>query len=83
MLTSLTFSSTCCAYECQHRTWKEIEISTHHVRVPVERLHARKQLFVVAKRDEDLCVVPHGLLEDGQRALADLVLLQLAQLSLV
>ena len=57
--------------------------TTHHVAVPVKRLHARKQLFVVPQGDEHLRVIPDGLLEDGQGALADLVLLERTQLSLV
>jgi hypothetical protein len=59
------------------------ETRTHHVAMPIKRLHARQQLFVVSERDQDLGVVPDCLLEDGERALADLVLLELAQLSLV
>lgn len=51
--------------------------------MPIERLYARQQLPVVPERDEDLRVVAHALLQHGQRSLGRLVLLQLANLSLV
>jgi hypothetical protein len=51
--------------------------------VTVKRLDAGQQLLVVAEGYEDLRVVAHGLLEHGERALADLVLLERAQLALV
>ena len=60
-----------------------LDILQHHVAMPVKRLDAAEQLFVVSKRDEHLALVPHRLLEHRQRALADLVLLQLADLRLV
>lgn len=51
--------------------------------MPIKGLYTRQQLFVVAKGYEDLCVVSYRLLENGERALADLMLLQLPQLGLV
>ena len=49
----------------------------------VKCFDARKQLLVVSQRDEDLGVVADRLLQDGQRALRDFVLLQLPELGLV
>lgn len=51
--------------------------------MPVKGLYTRQQLFVVSKRDEDLSMVSYRLLENGERALTDLMLLQLSQLGLV
>ena len=55
----------------------------HHVAMSVKSFDARKQLLVVSQRDEDLGVVADRLLEDGQRALRDFVLLQLPELGLI
>lgn len=49
----------------------------------IKRFYARKKLLVVAKGNEDLRMVPHGLLQDGEWALADFVFLELAQLGLI
>lgn len=49
----------------------------------IKRFYACKKLLVVAKGNEDLCMVPHGLLQDGEWALADFVFLKLAQLGLI
>jgi hypothetical protein len=43
--------------------------------MPIKSLDSGKQLLVIPKRDEDLCVIPDGLLQNGERALTDLVLL--------
>ena len=51
-----------------------VDKRTHHVAMPVECLDTRKQLFVVSKGDENLRVIPHCLLKDGQGSLADFVL---------
>lgn len=51
--------------------------------MPVKSLDASEKLAVVSERDENLGVVANGLLEDGKRTLADLVLLQLPDLALV
>lgn len=49
----------------------------------VKSFYTREELFVVAKGDEDLGVVADGLLEDGEGALGDFVLFELANLGLV
>lgn len=51
--------------------------------MPIEGLHARQQFFVIAQRDENLCVVADSLLQHGQRPLADFVLLERTELALV
>lgn len=51
--------------------------------MPIKGLYTRQQLFVVAEGDENLCVVSYRLLKNGERSLADLMLLQLPQLGLV
>jgi hypothetical protein len=40
----------------------------------IKGFYASKELLVVAEGDENLGVVPHGLLQDGEWALADLML---------
>lgn len=55
----------------------------NHVTVSVKRFYACKQLFVIPEGDKDLSVVANGLLQNRQGSLTDLMLLQLAQLSLV
>ena len=65
------------------QTWKVDGSETYHVAMPVEGLYASQQLFVVAEGDEDLGVVSNGLLQDGERALADLVLLKGTELCFV
>ena len=60
-----------------------LDVFEHHVGVTFKSFYASKELFVVAKGDEDLCVVTDGLLEDGEGALRDFVLLELADLGLV
>lgn len=57
--------------------------STHHVRVSVKRLHSCQQLLVVSQTDQDLRVVPNTLLQNRQRTLRDLLLLQLLDLTLI
>jgi hypothetical protein len=49
----------------------------------VKCFYTGKKLLVVSKRNEDLSVVSDGLLQYGERALADLVLLQRAKLRLI
>ena len=49
----------------------------------IKRLHTSEQLFVVPQGDEYLRVVPYSLLQHGERALADLVLLEGTQLRLI
>ena len=51
--------------------------------MPVKGLDTSEKLLVVAKGDENLGVVADRLLEHREGALADLVLLQLADLGLV
>jgi hypothetical protein len=50
--------------------------STHHIAVPIKSLDPRQQFLVISQRDQHLSVVSNRLLEDGQRSLADLVLLE-------
>ena len=54
-----------------------LHVLQNHVAVAVKGLDACQQFPVVSARDEDLGVAPHGGLEDGERAGAELVLLQL------
>lgn len=49
----------------------------------VKGLDASEQLLVIPQRDQDLAVVANSLLQDGQRSLGDLPLLELTNLSLV
>jgi hypothetical protein len=49
----------------------------------VKCLHARKKFFVVAERDEHLCMVAYCLLEDRKWALTDFVFLKRTKLRLV
>jgi hypothetical protein len=56
---------------------------THHVRMPIKRLHSCQQLLVVPQTDQNLRVVPYSLLQDRERSLRDLLLLQLLDLALV
>lgn len=51
--------------------------------MPVKGFHACQQLLVVPKGDEDLRMVPHGLLQHRERALADLVFFERAELALI
>lgn len=60
----------------------EQEGDTHHVAVSVKGLDAAEKLLVVAQADEDLGVVANRLLEDRQRALRNLVLLERTDLRL-
>lgn len=53
-----------------------LDVLKHHVAVSVEGLDSRQQLLVVAAGYQDLCVVSHGGLEDGQRAGLELVVLE-------
>lgn len=50
--------------------------------MPVESLDPTEQLLVVPEGDEDLCVVPDGSLQDGERTLGNLVLFKLSDLEL-
>jgi hypothetical protein len=36
---------------------------THHIAMPIEGFYSGKQLLVIAERDEDLSMVPYGLLQ--------------------
>jgi hypothetical protein len=45
-----------------------LHVLQHHVAVAVESLDAREQFAVVARRDQDLGVVAHGRLEEGEGA---------------
>lgn len=56
---------------------------TYHIAVPIKGLDPRQQFLVVSQRDQHLGMVPNRLLEDGQRSLADLMLLECSQLSLI
>lgn len=58
-------------------------IFENHVRVTIKGFDSCKELLVVAKCDEDLGVVANGLLKQRERALGDLVLLELADLGLI
>ena len=51
--------------------------------MPIKCLDTCKKFFIIPQRDKDLSMIPHGLLEDGERALADLVLFERTELSLV
>ena len=61
----------------------ETQQKTHHVTMSIERLHTSQQLFVVPQGDEYLRMVPYGLLQHGERSLANLVLLESPQLCLI
>ncbi len=56
----LTASCPCPWHLCPHL----LDVLQHHVGVTVESFDSCEQLLVVAKGDEDLCVVANGLLED-------------------
>lgn len=56
------------------------DVLQNHVTVPVKGLDAGQQLAVRADADEDLGVGADGVLQDGQRAVAELPLLQLCDL---
>ena len=51
--------------------------------MPVKGFHACQQLLVVPEGDEDLRMVPHGLLQHRERSLADLVFFKRAKLALI
>lgn len=51
-------------------------VDTHHVAVSVKSLHASKQLFVVSEGDENLRMIPYGLLKYGEGSLADFMFLE-------
>jgi len=48
--------------------------------VPIESLHSTQQLLVVPEGDEDLSVVSNRSLEDRERSLGNLILLELTDL---
>ena len=50
--------------------------NSHHVTVAVKGFDASEQFLVVPQGNEDLSIVAHGLLEDGERPLRNLVLLE-------
>lgn len=60
-----------------------LDVLQDHVGVSVESLDSGQQLLVVPQRDEDLGLISDSLLEDGEGALGDLVLLQFTDLRLV
>lgn len=60
-----------------------LDVFEDHVGMAIEGLDAGEELLVVAEGDKDLGMVTHGLLEDGEGALRDFVLFQLADLGLV
>lgn len=59
-----------------------LDVLEKHVAMAVEGLDAREQLAVVAERNEDLVVLAHGGLQDGERALLELVFFDLGDLIL-
>jgi len=52
----------------------------YHIAVPIESLHSTQQLLVVPEGDEDLSVVSNRSLEDRERSLGNLILLELTDL---
>ena len=48
--------------------------------MPIESLHSTQQLLVVPEGDEDLSVVSNRSLEDRERSLGNLILLELTDL---
>jgi len=59
------------------------DVLQYHIGMPIESFHPCQQLLVVPQRDEDLGLVSDGLLQDGEWALGDLVVLELSNLGLV
>lgn len=54
-----------------------LHVLQHHITMPIESFHARKQFPVVAARDKDLCVRSYSRLEDRERTGSKLMFFEL------
>jgi len=56
---------------------------THHVTVPIKGLDTGEKLLVIPERDQDLCVVADGLLENRERSLRNFMFFESPKLGLI